>query len=80
MSTRRNQEMSPLVQTDKFQPSKNMNDSHDVFEKKNEKKKKKFFRRWIKSINQSIKNDDESPQRWWKFFVVGLFGCLIDWR
>ena len=37
-----------------------------------------FFRRWIKSINQSIKSDNNSPQRWWKHFVVGPFGCLID--
>ena len=32
------------------------------------------------SINQSIKIDNNFPQRWWKHFVVALsVGRLIDW-
>ena len=41
-----------------------------------------FFRRWIKSINQSInqsiKNDNKFPQRWWNHFALDPFDWLID--
>ena len=31
------------------------------------------------SINRSIKNDNKTPQQWWKQFVLRHFGWLIDW-